>query len=231
MKSYKLTVIICLVLICVTVRGNYPRDNEKPNGALNVFDWIVAELPHIQKTEGTPHTVATPLGKAVTFGGGDAYFLDVNPLKGLAKFTLEAIFKPDSDGEFEQRFLHLGMVRGERVMFELRVNRDSSWYFDAFIALSNGDRLTLIDKNLTHPADCWHHAALVVDGARVMLYINGMEEFNEPFVFVPVNEGIASIGVRQDLTSWFKGSMYRLRITPRALTPCEFLNDHQTLNL
>ena len=75
---------------------------------------------------------ATPLGKAVTFGDSDAYFLDVNPLKGLSKFTLEAVFKPDSDGGFEQRFLHLGTASGERVMFEIRVNRDKSWYFDTF---------------------------------------------------------------------------------------------------
>ena len=196
----------------------------------HLFDWKVAELPHVLKTEGNPQMAATPLGMAAAFGGSDAYFLDFNPLKGLDAFTLEVEFKPDSDGEFEQRFLHIGEVSGERVLFEIRVNRDSSWYFDTFIALSNGGRLTMIDKNLTHPTDRWFHAALVVDGTRAAVYIDGTEEFNEPFVYLPIHEGKASIGVRQDLTSWFKGSIYRLRITPRALTKSEFLNDCRALN-
>ena len=214
----KIITSILFVFICSTVFSQ------------TVFDWKVAELPHVQKTEGNPQMVTTPLGKAVVFGGNDAYFLDINPLKGLIKFTLEAVFKPDSDGGFEQRFLHLGAVSGERVMFEIRVNRDNSWYFDTFITLSNGNRVTMIDKNLTHPTDRWYHAALVIDGMWATVYIDGIAEFNEPFVFVPINEGMASVGVRQNLTSWFKGSMFRLRITPRALTISEFLNDHHALN-
>ncbi|MDR1673330.1 MAG: LamG domain-containing protein [Bacteroidales bacterium] len=198
--------------------------------AQSLIDWKVAELPHVQKTEGNPRQVATVLGFAVAFGGRDAFFLDVNPLKGLERFTLEAVFKPDGDGEFAQRFLHLGTVSNERVMFEIRVNPDRTWYFDTHIALSGGGRLTMINEKLTHSTDRWYHAALVIDGERATVYIDGVAEFNEPLAFIPVNEGIASVGVRQNLSSWFKGSMYRLRITPRALTKEEFLDDHQTLN-
>ena len=93
-------------------------------------------------------TMSTPLGNIVAFSGRDAFFLDVNPLKGLTQLTLEAVFKPDGNGEFAQRFLHLGLLSGER----------------------------------------------------------------------------------QNLVSWFKGSMYRLRVTPRPLSLSEFLNDHQALN-
>ena len=198
--------------------------------AQNVIDWKIAELPHVQKTEGTPQTVTTPLGQAIAFNGSDAYFLEVNPLKGLEKFTLEIVFKPDGDGRFEQRFLHLGTASGERVMFEIRVNRDSSWYFDTHIALSNRGSLTMIDEKLTHPTDRWYHAALVINGTQAVVYINGVAEFDKPIEFIPINEGIASIGVRQNLASWFKGSMYRLRITPHPLTKDEFLNDHHVLN-
>jgi len=198
--------------------------------AQDVFDWKVAELPHVQKTMGTPQKVMTPLGNAVSFSGNDAYFLGINPLKGLKNFTLEAVFKPDSDGAFEQRFLHLGTVSDERVLFEIRVNSDNTWYFDAFLALPNGNKLTMMNKNLTHPTDRWYHAALVIDGVRARVYINGKMEFDEPLVFVPIHEGITSVGVRQNLTSWFKGSLYRLRISPRTLTNCEFLNDHHSLN-
>ena len=196
----------------------------------NEIDWKVAELPHIQKTEGNPQTVTTPLGKAAVFSGSDAYFLDVNPLRGLTHFTLEAVFKPDSDGEIAQRFLHFGTISNERLLFEIRVNRDSTWYFDTYIDLPDGNNITMMNRRLTHPTDRWYHAALVIDGTRAAVYLNGVEEFNEPIVYIPINEGITSIGVRQNLVSWFKGSMYRLRVTPRVLEKNEFLNDHHMLN-
>ena len=198
------------------------------SSAQNVTDWKIAELPKIQKTEGSPKMIETPLGEAVAFSQ-DAYFLDINPLKGLTQFTLEVIFKPDGDGRFDQRFLHIGTM-GERLMFEIRVNRDSTWYFDTHFTLSNNEKLTMISEKLTHPTERWYHAALIVDGARATVYIDGIVEFNEPLVYAPINEGIVSIGVRQNLVSWFKGSMYRLRVTPRALVKSEFLNDHLALN-
>ena len=196
----------------------------------NVIDWKIAKLPDVEKTVGSPKTVKTALGEAVAFNDNDAYFLNINPLKGLDQFTLEVVFKPDDDGRFDQRFLHLGTVSDERLMFEIRVNRDSSWYFDTHIALSNGYEKTMMNKHLTHPTNRWYHAALVIDGTSAMVYINGETEFNEPLTFTPINKGAASIGVRQNLISWFKGSIYRLRITPCVLTKSEFLNDHHALN-
>lgn len=218
-RCIKNLISIPFVLVCIALP------------AQNVVDLKIAELPHIQKTIGNPKTVTTSLGQAVDFSGSDGYFLNINPLKGMSQFTLEAIFKPDSDGGFEQRFLHLGMLSGERVMFEIRVNRDSTWYFDTYISLSNGDNLTMINEKLTHPTGKWYHVALVVDGTRAVVYINGVVEFNEPIAFIPINEGIASIGVRQNLVSWFKGSIYRVRVTPRILEKIEFLNDHLPLRL
>ena len=197
--------------------------------AQNIIDWKIAELPHVQEIKGKPETITTSLGKAVAFGGNDAYFLETNPLKELTQFTLEIIFKPDGDGRFDQRFLHIG-TSGERLMLETRVNRDSTWYFDTHFTLSNGVKLTMISDKLTHPTDRWYHAALIVDGTRATVYIDGIVEFNEPLVYAPINEGVVSIGVRQNLVSWFKGSMYRLRITPRPLILEEFLNDHHALN-
>ena len=198
--------------------------------AQNVIDWKIAELPYVQKMEGSPKTLITPLGEAVIFSESDAYFLNINPLKGLTQFTLEVVFKPDQDGRFDQRFLHLGTVSGERLMFEIRVNRDSSWYFDTHIALSNGFEKTMMNSGLTHPTNRWYHAALVIDGNRAVVYLNGVTEFDEQLAFIPINEGTASIGVRQNLISWFKGSIYRLRVTPYVLTKSEFLNDHNALN-
>ena len=214
----KIIVSLLLPFACLTL------------SAQNVIDWKIAELPHVQKTEGSPKTVMTPLGAVVAFNDNDAFFLNINPLKGLDQFTLEIVFKPDDDGRFEQRFLHLGTVFDERLMFEIRVNPDSTWYFDTHVALSNGYEKTMMNRRLTHPTNRWYHAALVINGIQAVVYLNGVTEFNESLAFIPINEGIVSIGVRQNLISWFKGSIYRLRVTPRVLTKNEFLNDHHALN-
>ena len=50
------------------------------------------------------------------------FFVDENPLVGLSDFTVEVIFNPSADGEFEQRFLHMGEITGNRMLFELRMN-------------------------------------------------------------------------------------------------------------
>jgi hypothetical protein len=39
----------------------------------------------------------------------------------------------------------------------------------------------------------------------------------------PLHGGKTSIGVRQSETSWFKGAIYQIRISPEALNPSQFL--------
>ena len=215
----KIATIACLLFACLVL------------SAQNGIDWKIAELPHLQRTEGNPETFETPLGKAVQFNGSDAYFLDHHPLKGLSQFTLEVIFRPDGDGRFEQRFLHIGTVSSQRLMLETRVKRDGTWYFDTHFHLPNDFKLTLIDSTLTHPTDCWYHAAVVVDGTRAKVFINGVMEFDEHLEYLPLSESdVTSIGVRQNLRSWYKGGFYRMRITPHPLPVSEFLNDHHALN-
>jgi hypothetical protein len=56
---------------------------------------------------GHPQVQRTPLGKALVFDGvQDALILPRHPLAGAARFTAEALFRPDG-GAFEQRWLHL----------------------------------------------------------------------------------------------------------------------------
>lgn len=217
--------IILSLVLSVTVLFAIAQETQ------HVIDWKMATLPHIQETKGNPRHVQTLSGGAVAFDGiGDAYFLGVNPLNGMDKLTLEVVFKPDHDGSFAQRFLHFGTVLGERIMFEIRVNRDSTWYFDAHTALANRASLTLIDEKLTHKTGRWYSAALVIDGEKAAVYIDGIPERSGSLAYMPINGGTASIGVRQNLVDWFKGSIFRIRITPRALTTKELLKDHHKLN-
>ena len=197
-----------------------------------VVEWSAENPPNVQRVEGNPAIVQTVLGPAVYFNGEtDAIFLDINPLQGVGELTIEVIFRPDGDGKFAQRFMHFGEVGGERIMFETRVNPDKTWYFDAHTQLPEGaGRLTLIDEKLLHPTDKWYNAVLVAGPEGLATYVNGVVQKSGKLHYIPINRGISSIGVRQNMVDFFKGTIYKIRITPKALTPDDFLRDYEGLN-
>ncbi len=198
-----------------------------------VIDWTAANHPPILQIFGEPRLIGTALGDAVEFDGvDDGVFLDSVPLEGMEEFTAELIFNQYPGGSFEQRFLHLGAYKGARMMFESRVNPDSTWYFDAFIYLEDKERsCVLIDPGLTHPCGKWYNLTLVADADGLRSYVDGVLQCTGDLPYRPlISEGKTSLGVRQNLVCWFKGAIFRLRITPRALDPREFLWDQDILN-
>jgi hypothetical protein len=197
------------------------------------IDWRVADLPAIDSVMGNPVHFATPLGQAVRFNGeSDAYYLGENPLAGMTELTVEVIFRQHSNAKFEQRFLHMGTVNGPRVLFETRVNPDNTWHLDTFIRLDGevSQYLILINPTLNHPCDRWYNLTVVIADGKATSYVDGVQQFTGELPYREIAEGITSIGVRQNKKSWFDGDLYRIRITPRALTTEEFLTDHKTLN-
>lgn len=202
-----------------------------PEPIPGTVDWRVADLPSIDSIKGAPTLIDTKLGKAVHFNGEtDGCFLGENPLQGMEELTVEVIFRQAGDAAFEQRFLHMGTVRGARILFETRVNPDATWYLDTFIRLDKDTDLVLIDPEQTHPADRWYNLAMVVADGKATSYVDGVEQLTGEIPYREIVEGITSVGVRQNQVCWFKGDMYRIRITPKALTPEEFLTDHEKLN-
>ncbi len=203
----------------------------RPEPIPGTVDWRVADLPSIDSIKGAPTLIDTKLGKAVHFNGEtDGYFLGENPLQGMEELTVEVIFRQAGDAAFEQRFLHMGTVRGARILFETRVNPDATWYLDTFIRLDKETDLVLIDPEQTHPADRWYNLAMVVADGKATSYVDGVEQLTGEIPYREIVEGITSVGVRQNQVCWFKGDMYRIRITPKALKPEEFLTDHKKLN-
>ncbi len=199
----------------------------------SVIDWNANTYPSIRQVFGQPEIFQTPLGMAVHFNGeSDGAFLDEIPILGLDDFTIELIFRQDGDAKFEQRFLHIGTVRGPRILFETRVKPDSTWYFDAFINLGTREEaVALIDTAKVHPTDQWYNLTMTVSKDGIASYVNGIEQGRHPLSYRPViTEGFTSIGVRQNMVCWFKGDMFRLRITPKVLKPEEFLQDYKQLN-
>jgi hypothetical protein len=194
-----------------------------PGGAVPMqIDWVVDNLTtiggHAVSVVGSPRVVQTPIGPAVEFNGStDGLFVDANPIQGMTLFTVEALIEPAPDGPAEQRFLHVSETGSEnRLMLETRILPDRLWCLDTF--LRHGDfSLTLIDRQRTHPADGWHVVALVFDGHTMAHYVDGVQELAGDVAFKTLGAGRTSIGVRQNLVSWFKGRMRLIRTTPEAL--------------
>ena len=200
----------------------------KTSGGDGSTVWIIADydhaLPQGVAKSGDPAVVESPYGKALYFDGkDDALFFPSNALSGLREFTIEVIFRPDSDGPKEQRFLHFGYAEGDRVLLETRVTDDGQWYLDTFVKSGDFGK-ALIDPERLHPADQWHHVAYVLKEGQLRNYVNGTLELEGEVVFEPMEGGAQSLGVRLNRVYWFKGAVYQVRVTAKALSPDGFLD-------
>jgi hypothetical protein len=179
-------------------------------------------------SEGAPQIVATGAGPAIQFDGvKDEIFIDKHPLAGAARFTAEAIFRPEG-GPFEQRWMHLaevdpatGKETSARFLFEIRVV-GSNWYFDAFTT-GTGYRQALMAPDKLHPLGRWYRVAMTFDGTMFRSYVDGELQSEAAIAFTPQGEGRSSVGARLNRINHFKGAVFEARFTPRALQPQEFL--------
>lgn len=217
--------LILLFLLCFSfAKGQNTTPAVAPN---KTTEWVLASLLDKKPTQleisGAPKTVASPYGEAVYFDGvGDAFFLKEMPLQSLQEFTVEMIFNPDKNASFEQRVLHIGEVTKGRMLLEIRAVA-SNWFFDGYAA-SGTNKKALNDEKLLHPLGQWHHVAFVVSPDNLTTYVNGKLELQTPFSFEPIESGTTAIGVRLNKVSWFKGAIYKIRISPKQLSPDCFMN-------
>lgn len=216
----KSTIFIVYVLLCGSCKQS---ENNTDQTDLLVAD-LLKEQPEGITVSGSPKLVTSPYGAAVQFDGvDDALLLEEMPLKSYESFTIEMLFRPDVDGPFEQRIVHIGEVSDDRMLLEIRAV-DGRWYFDGFVASGNNKK-ALIDDSLVHPLGQWYHVALVVTPDSLTTFVDGIQELQEPFTFEPINTGRSSIGVRLNEKSWYKGMIYRIRITPGELHPKDFISN------
>lgn len=171
-------VLICSLLIPVLTSGQ-PITNKSLATEPEKIEWILRDFVLLKFEgiciSGNPKVSTCKYGEALTFNGStDGIFLDRMPLSGLEQFTIEVIVRPESGGNFEQRFFHCGEIRGSRVLLETRSTK-TNWYFDAFIKSGNQQK-TLIDSTLIHPLDRWYHLVFVVDRGKLTTYVNGKKE-------------------------------------------------------
>jgi hypothetical protein len=225
------TMISTAIALSVGVLFSGQTDSARKDTAVvtqqRFVEWKLEDLnkPNTEGVtkEGDPTTVDGPHGKAVHFDGvHDGIFLNTNPLENLSQFTVEIFFQPDGKAPHEQRFLHMGDARTERLLLETRVTDDDQWCLDAFLRSGDSSR-TLVDKNKLYPTGKWYHIAYVVDNGKMDVYVNGELELNGKVDFSPMKAGRTSMGVRMNKVSWFKGAIYKVRVTPKCLPPAEFM--------
>jgi hypothetical protein len=167
---------------------------------------------------GSPRAVVENGRRALCFDGqDDGLLLPTNPIAGLARFTIEILFRPDGDGPAEQRFLHIQDERERRVLIETRVTDQRTFALDTFLRDTDANKLTLLDRTLVQPTDRWHWAALVYDGATMSHYVDAAKQLSGAVIFPPMDAGRMSLGVRQNRVHWFKGCIAQVRVTAAAL--------------
>lgn len=220
--------IPCALMIFLQFLPSIASGQPRPSETWT-FDRIDQLGNHPTTVLGHPRVIDTPDGKAVQFNGvDDALYINTHPLAGAETFTWEVIFRPDHDGPPEQRFFHMqeqdpktGADTMTRLLFEIRVI-DGRWCLDSF-ALSGKASMTLMNRKLLHAADAWYHVAMVYDGKEFRNYVDGQLENTGEVHLSPQGAGHTSVGVRINRRDYFKGAVRLSRITPRALTPDQFL--------
>lgn len=185
--------------------------------------WVFDHFPVVGGTRadmvGTPTVRQDEAFTTLQFDGtDDALILPCSPLQGLNRFTIEILFRPDPDGQPEQRFFHTEDKAGRRVLMELRLESGTGhWCLDTYLHNSLDEHRTLIDRTKMHATGQWYWIALVYDGFTMAHYVNGVKELEGPVRFSPMVEGETSLGVRLNRVSWFKGQIRELRVHEEAI--------------
>ena len=81
-----------------------------------------------------------------------------------------------------------------------------------------------MSPEFSHPLEEWYYIAFTVKDGEQATFVNGEKELEGYVEYSPITEGKTSIGVRQNKISWFKGAIYSIRITDKALKQNDFMN-------
>jgi hypothetical protein len=182
------------------------------------------------------HPAFTPEG--IHFNGkDDALFFPVHPLAGAQTWTWEMVFRPDPDGQTEQRIFHLQPVDAQgqdiltmRQLFEIRIH-GNQWCLDSFATVSDkpDEHITLLPctPETMHPFGAFHTATATYDGTTLRSYVDGVLQAEGAVHLTPQLSGHTSLGVRINHVFYFKGTIYEARFTRRVLPTKDFLAPHK----
>lgn len=162
---------------------------------------------------GNPVIKAEGKDSSIYFNGiDDGLIVPAIPIEGWSTFTIEVLFKPESDGPIAPRFIHFEDTALNRGTLELRLTKNGQWYLDAFLKNGKTNKgFTLIDSTKLHPTGSWYWAALVYNDKKMSSYINGKKELEGEIDFPSMTKGKISLGVRLNKVNWFKGQIREIR--------------------
>ena len=168
---------------------------------------------------GNPVIKVEGKDSSIYFNGiDDGLIVPVIPIEGWSTFTIEVLFKPESDGPIAPRFIHFEDTALNRGTFELRLTKNGQWYLDAFLKNGKTNKgLTLIDSTELHPTGSWYWATLVYNDKKMSSYINGKKELEGEIDFPAMTKGNISLGVRLNKVNWFKGQIREIRFHSEVL--------------
>lgn len=196
--------------------------------------WRLNDLEAVKALKPTVEGHPEFTSQGIHFNGkDDALFFPTHPLAGADTWTWEMVFRPDPDGQPEQRVFHLQPVdtAGKdipdmRLLFEIRI-RGNQWCLDAHARVSPNppDLITLLPctPETMHPFGAFHTATATYDGATLRSYVDGVLQAEGPVRLTPQLPGHASLGTRINRTFYFKGTIDEARFTPRVLPTQDFL--------
>ncbi len=225
-----------IIMTIIFLTGSMFPQNSGVQKILDGAQWFINRTDSIGGYGATaltalPTIVSTPYGDAAQFNGtNQALLINNNPIGSATQFTVEVFFRPDSQGTAsnEQRFLHIRNLSNDnrRVLMELRQLPTTCWVLDTYIKSDTSampNSVTIVDSSKTHSVAVWHHVALVYDGTKMHQYVDGVQIKDSTVIYKPIDiAGKTSIGARQDPRSWFKGLIYMVKVTQRALSAAEF---------
>lgn len=214
----KLSFILFLFLLFIFFTSSFLKSD-------STLTWKLKNIHCIGnvKTEilGNPIIETEGRDTSIYFNGiDDGLIVPEIPIKGWSVFTIEVLFKPDSDGPIAPRFIHFRDTAFRRGTFEIRLTNKKQWYLDTFLKNGKTDRgLALIDSTKLHPADQWFWVAMEYDGKKMTSFVNGKKELEDEFNFSAMTKGNISLGVRLNKVDWFKGQIKEIRFHSEVLQP------------
>jgi hypothetical protein len=88
-----------------------------------------------------------------------------------------------------------------------------------------GEGQEYVDADDPLPADAWSHVALVFDGDRTYIYVDGEQVESREAATTITSEGELEIGGSTDTSDWFDGRIDEVRVYNRALAEAELKPD------
>lgn len=224
------------------ILSDYPVAPEEQSTPVVHYDFDTVEGTTLKDISGNGHDAVLEggvtisddgvlddgtLGKSAQFNGTDGYVqMPDDVIYGLHNMTISTWVKPDTLGSWARIFDFGSESDPPYPNFFLTVDSGNDNLRLAFEAGSSSADKSLLDAGAVLQTGQWQHLAVVIDGTKATLYLNGEEIAQaSDYQFVPmlITNMTSNMLGRSNYTadSYFDGSMDDFRIYNRALSAAE----------